>query len=193
MKNRFRDHAVDALFPIHQLGNLEIGGYAGEDVGFFVGETTVTHEEIDHLADGDLRGNGEVFVGPHDDEVGGCLRPRPFEVQIFADYKAKGSGQRRLHGGNINLSVALAGVAVTHLKQGPFYVHGDEKGGAGDQISVIEITRMDAGRRAVDSPIGGRRRHTHTAEERMQRDGYTWREEGRHVFAVQIDDAAVAI
>jgi hypothetical protein len=72
-------------------------------------------------------------------------------------------------------------------------VYGDEERGAGDQIAVVEVTRMDAGRRAVDASRGWGRSNAHAAEERTQRDGNTGREERHHAVAVQLDDAAVAL
>src|ERR1700678_2653092 len=52
---------------------------------------------------------------------------------------------------------------------------------------------MLAGRRAVDLSFRGVRGYAHAAEERMQRDCDTGREERHHVFTIEVDDARVTL
>ncbi len=184
---------MDAFVAVNELADDEVGGDAGEDIGFFFGEAFDGDEEVEHFADGDLGGEGEVLIHAHDDEVGGSFGAGPFEVDVFADDEAEGTGERGFHGGDVDFAIALAGVAVADLEEGAFDVDGDVEGGAFDEVAVIHVAGVGAGGRAVELAGGGWRGDAHAAEEGVQGEGDVGGEAGDHVPAVEGDDAAVAI
>src|SRR5262245_31719146 len=53
----------DPVGRVHDLADLEIDGYAADDVGLLAGEAALAHDVLDHVAHG-LLGGGEK-VGPH--------------------------------------------------------------------------------------------------------------------------------
>src|SRR6266852_5142224 len=67
-------------------------------------------------------------------------------------------------------------------------MHWNEECGSRHQFFVVEITRVDPGRRAVDPAIGFRRRDAHAAEEWAQGELDRIGELGGHARAVEWND-----
>jgi hypothetical protein len=82
----------------------------------------------------------------------------------------KGSGEKRLHGGDVDFAVALAGVAVADLKERSFGVDGKEERRAGNQLLVVHVAGVHPRRRAIDPAGRLGRSDAHAAEERMKRN-----------------------
>lgn len=157
---------MDSFVGVYELGDVEVGGDAGEDVGVFVGEVLLGHEKVDHFADGLFGGLREVIVHAHDDVVRRGFGAGPFEVQVFADDEAEDSGEGGLHGGDVDFAVSLSGVAVADFEERSFGVDRDVEGAAGDEFLVIEVAGVEPRRGAGDLAGVGRRCDAHAAEER---------------------------
>src|SRR5262249_9111498 len=88
----------------------------------------------------------------------------------FAQYQAKGPGERGFKRRHAHLAVALDAVSVPGGKQGSRRPYREIEGCAGDQLFQIhvaaEFARHDRGHRAVDLW----RRHSHYSEERREFD-----------------------
>ena len=153
-------------------------------------------EKGDHVADGDGGGLGEVLVEAHGDVVGRGFGARPekwgFPV-LLVDDELEGAGELGFHGGDVDLAVALAGVAVASFEERAFGMDGDEEGGAFDHLLVVHVAGVDIGRGGVELAHLRRRRDAHAAEEGVQRDGDAGREGGGHFLKVEGDDLGVAV
>jgi hypothetical protein len=107
------------------------------------------------------------------------------------DDELEASAQRRLDSSLIDFAIALRCVAVADLEQCARNVDGNEQRGAGHELAIIQISGMDARRRAAHAPRSGRRRNAHAAEERTQGNHDARREHRRHPFAVERKDRGV--
>src|SRR6266436_2798584 len=103
-------------------------------------------------------------------------------MDIFASDKLKFAGQRGFQGRDIHFTIALPRVTVADREKGAFRVNRNEKRGAGDQLLVVEIARMDAGRSTANSACRIGWRDAHAAEERAQRDFNSLTKAGDHAL-----------
>jgi hypothetical protein len=196
-------HDVDTALGINELGDVDVAGYGDERVGVVAGEMGVVGdllgEEGDHVADGDLGGGFEVFVEAHGDVLGGGFATGPEEAVGFVaglglvDDELEGAGELGLHGGDVDLAVALAGVAVAYFEESAFGVDGDIESGAGDHFFVVDVAGVHPGWGGVVLAGGLGRGDAHAAEERVQRDVDARGEVADHFVAVEGDDAGVAV
>jgi hypothetical protein len=131
----FGAHDVDAALGINELGDVDVAGNGDEGVGIVAGDAGVVGvllgEEGDHIADGHLGGDFEVFIEAHGDVLGGGFGARPEEtVGLVAglslmDDELECAGELGFHGGDVDFTVALAGVAVACFEESSLGVDGD--------------------------------------------------------------------
>ncbi len=168
----------------------------GEHVGLVAGEVFFFDEEADHVFDGELGGLLEVFAEAHGDVGGGGFGAGPAEfgsmLRVLVDDEAEGAGEVGFEGGDVDLSVALPGVAVASFEERALGGYGDVEGGAGDELLVIHVAGVGVGRGAVDA---GRSAgcYAHGAEEGVERDVDAGGEVGEHPVAVERDDFGFAV
>ena len=62
---------------------------ADELIGLVLRETLVADKKVHHLLNRERRGDRQIRVGRHADEVGGRFGPRPAEMQVFANHELK--------------------------------------------------------------------------------------------------------
>ena len=74
--------------------------------------------------------------------MGWCFGTRPDEVLVFMDDEAEGSGEIGFESGDVDLTVALAGMSVSSLKEPPFDGDGDVEGRSGDEFLVVHVSGM---------------------------------------------------
>src|SRR5215210_6753201 len=163
-ENTFGHLDVDADLAIYQLGDSDVGGYAGELVGRVLVEPLELGDEIDRLLNGDLRRLREVLIHAHRDVVGLRLGARPCEGHILADDQLDASTQRGFDRGLVHFAVPLRRVSVADLEQRAGDMHRNEEGRPGDELFVIEVAGMNPGRRTVDASSRGGRRNAHAPE-----------------------------
>ena len=197
-KQVFGAHDVDSYAgEIYQLGDVHVASDGDERVGVGAGEGGVdwadlrVRQEGDHVADGHFGGGFEVFVEAHGDEVGGGFGAGPFEavgivVRGLVEDELEGAGELGLHGGDVDLAVALAGVAVADFEVCAFGVDGDVEGGACGEFLVVHVAGIHPGWGGVGFAGGGG--DAHGAEEGVQRDVDLGGEVTDHFFAVEADD-----
>jgi len=111
---------------------------------------------------------------------------------VLVDDEAEGAGEVGFEGGDVDLAVALSGVAVAGLEEGAFGGDWDVKGGAGDELLVIHVAGVGVGRRAVDAGGAGGG-DAHGAEEGVEREVDARGEVGEHALAIEGDDARAAV
>ena len=153
----FGTHNVDSALGVDELGDVDVAGYGDEGVGIVAGEMgagKLLGEEGDHVANGHLGGDLEVFVEAHGDVLGGGFGARPEEaVRIveaaFMHDELEGSGELGFESGDVDLAVALVGVTVTGLKESAFGVDGIIDGGSGDELLVVHVATVHPGRGGV--------------------------------------------
>jgi hypothetical protein len=119
---------VDALGAVDGLRDVEITGEAAQHVGVGCREAGLFAQKRDHLAqrlDGALV---EVGVHAHGDVVARCLGARPRKVQVIANDELERAAQRRLDGGDVDLAVALAAVAIAAGEEAAFDEHRQVEG-----------------------------------------------------------------
>jgi hypothetical protein len=198
----FGAHDVHTALGINELGDVDVAGDRDEGVGVVAGHVREARilfgEEGDHVADGHLGGNFEVFVEAHGDVVGGGFAAGPEEALgviglRFVNDELKGAGELGFESGDVDFAVALAGMAVACFEEGAFGVDGDEEGCAGDHLFVVDVAGVHPGRSGVVLACGLRGRDAHAAEEGMKRDVDAGGEVADHLFAVQRNEAGVAV
>ena len=163
---------MDALVAVDELGDVDVAGDRDEGVGLLARHARmVSHllgEERNHVAHGNHGSAGEVLIEAHGDVVCRCLSARPeqraFSGTLLMNEELEGAGQLRLHGGDVDLAVALAGVAVAGFEERSFGVHGDEERGAFDHLLVVHVAGVDAGGRGVEFTGRTRRRDAHCCQ-----------------------------
>jgi len=84
---------VHADVTVHKLGNVQIGGDAGQAVRFHTRQILLAHEEVHHLLHADLGRLREILVHPHRDVVRGRLCHRPAQVHVLPDNELKPAGE----------------------------------------------------------------------------------------------------
>src|SRR5579883_252594 len=191
-ENALGDQSVDALGAVDRLRHVEIHGDAAKGVGVLAGEVLFRYQEVDGVAHRVDHRLVEAGVEAHGDPMRRRLAAWSFQVHVLAHDELEGSRERGFHRGDVRLAIALSGVAVAGLEERAFHVYRNVEGGALDEVFVIQIAGVDAGRAAVDAAGDLRRRHPHAAEERMERDCDAGAEMGDHALAVERDDLAAA-
>src|SRR6516225_2122652 len=93
------------------------------------------------------------------------LGPWPAQFHVLADHELKLALQRGFQSSDVDFAVALSGVAVADREQRAAHVDGDEERRSLDQLLVVEVARVNAGRPAADATGLWRWRHAHAAEE----------------------------
>ena len=162
---------VDALGAVHRLGDIEIDRHAAQRVGVFARKMFFGDQEIDGLAHGQNQGLRQVGVEPHGDPVGGRFPARPLQVHVLAHDELERADQRSLHGRDVHFAVALARVAVAHFEQRARRVHRNETASCPPPGPCCRGCPRDLpAARCSDLPLGFIRRHSHAAEERVQRN-----------------------
>ena len=195
---------MDAALGVDELGDVDVAGGGDELVGVIAGEGWEgwaaggwgLGEEGDHVADGHLGGGLEVFAEAHGDVLGGGLGAGPDEARGvgfgLVDDELEGAGELGLEGGDVDLAVALSGVAVSGFEEGSGGVDGVEDGGSGYQFLVVHVAAVHPGWGGVVLAAGGRG-YTDGAEEGVEGDGDAGGEGSGHTVAVEGDDAGVGV
>src|SRR6201999_1461678 len=129
-KNCFWNHGMNAFVAVNQLRDVDVGGDAGQHIGVVTREALLRDQKIDHLAYSPLGRFGQIFVQAHGDEMRRRFCARPAQVHVFADDQLKSADQRRFKRRNVNLPIALTGVAVARQKQRAGRMHRDIQGRA---------------------------------------------------------------
>src|SRR6266705_670462 len=109
-------------------------------------------------------------------------------MHVFPHDQLNRADERRFHGGDVNLAVSLARMAIARQKQRAARVNGNEEHRARDQFLVVEITRVNPRRRAAYPARHVRQRDAEASEERPQRYFYSIREAADHSLLVERDD-----
>ena len=184
---------MNTLIAVHQLGNVHVAGDAGQHVSVVARHVLGADEEINHLAHRNPRGFMQLRMKAHADVMRGRFSARIFLSSAFVHDELKRPDQRSFKGGDVHFAIALAGVSVADLKQRAAGMHRQEECCPGDEFLVIHIAGVQAGRRTVDAAKAFRRRHSHAAKKRMQRDFNARRELGDHALFIERDDLHFAI
>ena len=199
----FGAHDVDAALGIDELGDVDVAGDGDEGVGVVAGEVGVVGdllgEEGDHVADGHLGGGFEVFVEAHGDVLGGGFGAGPEEMWALSPGWA-------LWTMNWKVPVSWVSRAVMSTsplpwpawpsptsKRAPLALTGMIEGGAGDHLLVVDVAGVHPGWGGVVLAGGFGRGDAHAAEEGMKGDVDAGGEVADHLFAVEGDDAGVAV
>src|SRR5262249_49648089 len=149
-ENRFRDHAVDALGAVHDLGHVIVDGHARDHVSLLAAEVReALGDEIDGLAHRDLHRLFQVLMQSHHHPMRGGLGTRPSQLHVFADDELKLAAQPGFDRGQIDLAMTLRGVRIASRKQRARRMHRHEQRGARDQILVVHVAGVNAGRTAA--------------------------------------------
>src|SRR5439155_7725796 len=93
------------------------------------------------------------------------LFPYTTLFRSLADNELQPAGERGLDRGLVHLPVPLRRVTVAHFEQGARGVDGNEQRRPGDQLLVVHVPGVDAGRVAAHATRIPPRRHAHAAEE----------------------------
>ena len=113
------------------------------------------------------------------------------EVTLVDD-ELEGSSELGFESGDVDLAIALAGVAVTYFEVRTFGVDGEIDGGAGDEFLVVHVAAVHPGWGGVvlAAGCGG---DAHAAEEGVKRDVDAGSEVADHPGAIERDEAGVAV
>jgi hypothetical protein len=109
------------------------------------------------------------------------------------DDELEGAGKLGLQRHDIDLAVALPGVAVSGFEEGSFGADGNEEGAACDQLLVVHVAGVGAGRAGADLACFHRGGETHVAEEGVKRDGDVRGESAGHLFSIERNDPDVRV
>lgn len=109
------------------------------------------------------------------------------------DDELEGSGELGFEGGNVDLAVALGGVAVACFEERAFGVYGIEDGGAGDEFFIVHVAAVHPGWGGVVLAGGLGRCDADAAEEGVERNVDAGGEVADHLFAIKGDEAGVAV
>ena len=109
------------------------------------------------------------------------------------DDELEGAGELGFECGDVDFAVALVGVAVSCFKESAFGVDGIVDGGAGDEFFVVHVAAVHPGWGGVVLAGGLGRCDADAAEEGMKRDVDAGGEVADHLFAVEGDEAGVAV
>ena len=101
--------------------------------------------------------------------------------------------QGGFHRGDVDFAVTLAGMSVADEQQRARCVHRNVKCRAGDQLLVVEIARVNSGRRTVDASRGRRRRDADAAKEWTQWNLDAIGKMRDHAFRIERDDAHLRV
>ena len=195
---------MDAALGVDELGDVYVAGCGDQLVGVVAGEGGEggaagggwLGEEGDHVADGHLGGGLEVFAEAHGDVLGGGLGAGPEEARGvrfgLVDDELEGSGELGFEGGDVDLAVALSGVAVAGFEECSGGVDGVEDGGSGYELLVVHVAAVHPGWGGVVFAAGGRG-DAHGAEEGVEGDGDAGGEGSCHPVAVKGNDAGVGV
>ncbi len=183
---------MDAFGAVHHLRHVVVDRHAGDHVGLFPRDIRIAlGDEVDGLAHRDLHRLVQVGIEPHHDPMGRRLRPRPCELHVLVQDKLKLAAQAGLDRGEVDLAVALRRVRVAHGEQRAGGEHRHEQGRARDQVLVVQVAGVNAGRAAADAAHGRVGRQAHGAEERLvDRHHDALGDRGGLRLAVDRDDAA---
>ncbi len=125
------------------------------------------------------------------DSARGQARRAGVVVGALVEDELEGAGELGFHGGDVDLAVALAGVAVAGFEVGAARVDGDEEGGAGDELLVVHVAGVHPGWGGVGFAAGGG--DAHGAEEGVEGDVDAGGEVGEHAVAVEADDLGAGV
>src|SRR5262249_57304390 len=95
----------------------------------------------------------------------GRFSTRPQKSHILAHDELKFSTQPRFDRGYVDLAVPLGRVGIADREQGARDMDRHVQRRAGDQVLVVEVASVNAGRSAADAAQGGIRRNTPSAKE----------------------------
>src|SRR6201999_1496185 len=111
----------------------------------------------------------------------------------FVDDELEGAGEEGFEGGDVDLAVALAGVAVAGFEECAGGVDRVEDDGAFGELLVVHVAAVHPGRGGVPLAGGLGRSDAHGAEEGMEWDLDAGGEVREHAGAVERDDFAAAV
>src|SRR6266568_5193005 len=165
----FRYHAMDALDAIDYLRHLEIDRDAGERVGILARQPLLAGEEVDRFTDRHLHRLFEILMQAERDPMRRRLGARPAQGLALDQIEPEGSRQRRLDRRQIDLTVALGGMAIAAHEQGAGNVNRQIESRPDREVLEIDVAAERAGRTGADLAEAARRTGRHDAEERPQR------------------------
>src|SRR5579859_2543055 len=112
---------------------------------------------------------------------------------ILVNDKAKRTGQKCLHRSDIDLAIALAGMAVANLKECPRRMNGNEQSRTRHEFFIVNVAGVHPRRSTVIFPGRLRRSYAHASKKRMQWNLNPWAETSKHLFAIEGNDFAASI
>ena len=193
----FGAHDMDTALGINELCDIDVTGNRDKGVGVIAGEVGVVRillgEEGDHVADGHLGGDFEVFVEAHGDVLGGGFGAGPEEMLVLMHDELEGTGELGFEGGDVDFAIALAGVTVADFKESALCVDGEEYGGASGKFLVVHVAAVHPGWSGVVASGGFGRCDAHATEEGMERNVDAGGEVADHLFAVERNKTGVTI
>ena len=197
----FGAHDVDTALSINELGDVDVAGNGDEGVGVVAAHVreigVLCGEKGDHVTDGHLGGGFEVFVEAHGDVLGWSFGAGPEEAGVaglgLVDDELEGAGELSFERGDVDFAVALIGVAVAYFKERAFGVDGIVDGGAGDELFIVHVATVHPGWGGVVLAGGFGWCDAHAAEEGMEGNVDAGSEVADHLFAVERDEAGVAV
>src|SRR4249919_959809 len=164
-----RQHRVDALRAVHELGDTQVDDDARERQRLTSAEAMLALHEVEHSLDRDRRSLVEILVEPEREPPLRSPRNRPLQPEVVANRECE---NRPLHGSLDRelryLAVALRSVPVSRREVRS--VHGDRQveRRPGDEPLAVDVPAAPARRRrGVDTGLVGR--HPDDAEERVER------------------------
>ncbi|MPM04507.1 hypothetical protein SDC9_50785 [bioreactor metagenome] len=163
-----QDH-VDALLAVDDLRDLEIGSEAEQHICLIAREMRAAGHQLDHVAHRLAHRLVEILVEAHRDQLVGGFGEGGLDLEVLAHGQAETSLERRLDGGDADLAIPLATMAIAGGEQRARVEHRQIERRARAQILVVHIAAEGARLGRANPAPDRRRRNPHDAEERIER------------------------
>jgi hypothetical protein len=131
---------------------MQIRRKRAEDVGVVAGHLLLDDQKVHHFAHRQARGFVQILVQTHGDVVRWGFGAWPAQPLSFPQMQFERASERSLKGRSGDLAVPLPRVAVADREQGARHVHGQVQDRTRDQVLVVQIAAVPAGRAARDPP-----------------------------------------
>ena len=113
------DHGVNSFVAVDDLSDPQIDRQAAQRIGISSRDSPGPGDELDGIAQGDIRGFIQVGVKTHGNPVAGSFGHGPFDFHVFPDDELQdGLLHRRFNGGYIDFPISLDGMGVPGGKKG---------------------------------------------------------------------------